>query len=411
VTDPHESYLLRVPTADDMDGFHNSLSTAFGATNPEGMAEGFGLIAEPERLTVVVYDGEVVGTAGVFTRELTVPGGPIPAAHVSDVSVQPTHRRRGLLRRMMTHQLTTVPEAIAVLWASEGRIYQRFGYGLATKVVSAEIANREVHVRAGVGPAEGRLRLAAPASVRKEIEEVFARVWSSTPGMSSRTESWWTRRLSDPEWRRQGTTPLRAVVFEDASGVTGYALWRVKPSWNAKGPTSEVYVTEVLATTPAGYAELWRFLLAIDLTRSVKADLVGIEEPLLYLVDSPESLGLRYIDGLWVRLVDLPRALVSRSYSRPVDTVIEVNDALLPANAGRWRLRVADDGSATCEPAGAADADVACDVADLGAAYLGGSSLSQLALAGRVHELRPGALHPLAVAFGWPVSPTAIEIF
>lgn len=411
MTDPDESYLLRALTADDLDGFNHSLSTAFGSTNPEGMAEGFELVAERERCIVVLYGGEVVGTAGAFTRELAVPGGAVPAAHVSEVSVQPTHRRRGLLRRMMTHQLTTVPEAIAVLWASEGRIYQRFGYGLATKSVSAEIAAREVHVRPGAGPARGRLRAASPGSVRKELDEVYSRVWGSVPGLSSRDERWWAKRLADPEWRREGSTALRAVVLEDATGATGYALWRVKPSWNEKGPSSEVFVREVMATTPAGHAELWRFLLDIDLSRVVRAGPIGIEEPLIYLVDEPAALGLRYADGLWVRLVDVPRALASRTFSRPVDTVLQVDDALLPANAGRWRLRVADDGSATCEPAGDAPADVACDVADLGAAYLGGSSLAQLALAGRVTELRPGTLHPLAVAFGWPASPTAIEIF
>jgi len=411
VTDLDESYLLRVPTAEDMDGFYNSLSTAFASSNPEGMTEGIGIVVERERCVVAVHDGEVVGTAGVLTRELTVPGGPIPAAHVSEVTVQPTHRRRGLLRRMMTHQLTTVPEAIAVLWASEGRIYQRFGYGLATKSVSAEIANREAHVRPGNSPAAGRLRLASPDSVRKDLEDVYARVWGTVPGLSSRDERWWTKRIADPEWRRNGSTALRAVVLEDATGATGYALWRVKGSGNEKGPTGEVFVTEVVATTAAGYADLWRFLLDIDLTRVVRAWLVGIEEPLIYLVDEPAALGLRYSDGLWLRVVDVPRALAARRFSRPLDTVIEVGDALLPANAGRWRLRVADDGFATCEPAGDAPADVACDVADLGAAYLGGSSLAQLALAGRVTELRAGTLHPLAVAFGWPVSPTAIEIF
>jgi len=411
VTDLDESYLLRVPTTDDLDGFHDSVATAFGVTNPEAMAEGFAIVAERERAVVVVRAGEVVATTAAFTRELTVPGGPIPVAHVSDVSVQPTHRRRGLLRWMMTHQLTTLPEAVAALWASEGRIYQRFGYGLATKSANAEIACREVHIRSAADPAAGRLRSAGPASVRKELEDVYARICATVPGLSSRDERWWTRRLSDPEYRRDGFTALRAVVLSDATGATGYALWRVKPSWNPKGPTGEVNVKEVVATTPAGYAELWRFLLDIDLARVVRADLLSVDEPLIYLVDEPAGLGLRYADGLWVRLVDLPRALAARRFSRPVDTVVEVSDALLPANAGRWRLRVADDGSATCDPAGDAPADLACDVADLGAAYLGGTSLAQLALAGRVTELRPGTLHPLAVAFGWPVSPTAIEIF
>ena len=168
---------------------------------------------------------------------------------------------------------------------------------------------------------------------------------------------------------------------------------------------------EVFGTNPARYAELWRYLLNLDLTRSVRVGLISPEDPLVYLVDEPGALDLRVGEGFWIRLVDLPRALASRRYSRPLNTVIEVTDALLPANAGRWRLVVAEDGTATCTPAGTADPDVTCDVADLGAAYLGGTSLAHLALSGRVQEQRPGALNALATAFGWPVRPTAIDIF
>src|SRR5690606_513793 len=115
--------------------------------------------------TLVVTDGAaLVGVAGAFTRDMTVPGAVVPAAHVTMVGVAPTHRRRGLLRRLMHRQLREVYEArrepFAVLWASEGRIYQRFGYGLATTKLSLEIDTTEVRLAEPEGYMSGRLRAA-----------------------------------------------------------------------------------------------------------------------------------------------------------------------------------------------------------------------------------------------------------
>src|SRR5262249_42667283 len=119
----------------------------------------------------------------------------------------------------------------------------------------------------------------------------------------------------------------------------------------------------------------------------------------------------RAADGLWVRVIDLPRALTSRRYAAPVDVVLEVTDSMIEANAGRWRLRVGAGGAlVTCTPADG-EADLSLDIADVAAAYLGGTPLGALQLAGRVREHRPGAVAAASTAFGWPVSPNSIEIF
>jgi predicted acetyltransferase len=168
-------------------------------------------------------------------------------------------------------------------------------------------------------------------------------------------------------------------------------------------------VDEVVATSPAGYLALWRFLLSIDLTRWAKLWLGGPDEPLLYLASEPRRLGTVQGDGLFIRIVDLPAALTARRYAAPVDVVLEVADPLLPANAGRWRL-FADEQKVTCtrteEPA-----DLACGIGELGAAYLGGASLAALAAAGRVSELRPETLARAATAFGWHRAPAGTEVF
>jgi predicted acetyltransferase len=371
---------------------------------------------EPERALLVEDGGDLVGCAAAFTREMTVPGAILPAAHVTMVSVAPTHRRRGLLTRMMHRQLREVRDAgvepFAVLWASEGRIYPRFGYGLASTQLHLNIDTREATLREDwqqqPAAAVGRLRDGEPGTLLKDMQAVYERLRPERPGWSSRNEAWWRYILADTESRRKGTTPRRAVVLDGPDGPVGYAFWRTKDRWD-DGPNAEVHVGEVVAADPASYTALWRFLLSIDLTRTARYWFGSLDEPLLHLVAEVSRLGPRMFGALWVRLTDVGAALAGRRYAAPVDVVIEVTDPLLPENAGRWRLTGDRDGAA-CAPT-TAPPDLACDVRELGAAYLGGTSLGQLAATGRIRELRPGALLPASAAFGWHRAPGGIEVF
>ncbi|GAB1645567.1 GNAT family N-acetyltransferase [Krasilnikovia sp. MM14-A1259] len=415
---------LRIGSADDWDAITDLMGQVFHETWAPTARDVEGSIFEPERSLVADDGGLVVGHAAAYTRDLTVPGAVVPAAHITLVGVAPAHRRRGLLTRMMHRQLHEIAaagrEAVAVLWASEGKIYPRFGYGLAAQQLRIDVRTREIslrepapgrppHTPAG-DPAQGaRLRLVRPAEAIADLAKVYEQLRPDRPGWSSRDDRWWRYVLADLESQRNGATPLSGVVHDTADGPTGYALWRTLSRWDRGGPDGEVRVREVVATDPATYAALWRFLLTIDLTRSATAGLLALDEPLLHLVDEPRRLGSRISDALWVRLIDVPRALAARRYARDVDVVIEVTDVLLPANAGRWRL-TAGPGGATCTPTDD-PADLSCTVLELGAAYLGGPSLAALGSAGRVRELTPGALAVASTAFGWHRLPHATEMF
>jgi predicted acetyltransferase len=298
-------------------------------------------------------------------------------------------------------------EPIASLWASESAIYPRFGYGAAAPRLrfSARLPDTGLP-----GPAPGRLRAGPAATLRPELVKLYDEVRGQRPGWSSRDDNWWTWLLSDLPPERYGATERRAVVHEGTDGtVDGYALWRTKSEWTDQGPASEVQVNELVAADPGAYRALWRFLLSLDLTRHLSYGFATPDEPLLHLVPDPRRLGAAVTDGLWVRLVDVPTALGARAYRAPLDVVIELSDTILPDNAGRWRL-TADAGGASC--ARTTDpADLACDVLEVGAAYLGGTSLAALGRAGRVHELRPGALLAADIAFGWHQAPGGDEVF
>jgi predicted acetyltransferase len=317
---------------------------------------------------------------------------------------------------MLTRQLGEIRdrgEALAVLWASEGGIYGRYGYGVASRRLSFEIDRREARIdgsRFDKSRLDGLSLQAGPAAdFRAALTVVYEQQLPHRPGFASRDSRWWDYRLADQAWHRGGAGPIQAVLCHDGDTVLGYALYRFRSQWNDRGPDGQVSVMETVATTPAAYTALWEFLLNVDLTRTVGFWLGAVDEPLQYLASDPRRLGMRLGDGLWLRIVDVPAALSARRYAVDVDVVLEVVDELLPGSGGVFRLRGGRD-AATCEPSTDAP-DLRLDTATLSALYLGGNSLGGLAAAGRVDELRPGTLATTAPAFSWLRAPHALEIF
>ncbi|MET9575754.1 GNAT family N-acetyltransferase [Streptomyces sp. DT199] len=399
---------LRVLRKDDWDKWYNTLLRGFGGV-PESAEERelWNSLTEFDR-SLGAWDGdECVGTAGAFSFRLTVPGGTsLPVAGVTMVSVAATHRRRGLLTSMMRRQLDDVRawgEPLAVLTASEPAIYGRFGYGNATVSLTAEIDTTRVGLSVPDGTDDVRVRYAVPADVLDVCEAVYARLVPARPGMLARQPGWERLGVLDPASEREGASPLQCVLAERDGETVGYARYRVKPEWEPSGSNGTVIVEELAGLDPAADAALWRFLFGIDLTSKVTVRSRPVDDAWQYLVTDPRRCHPRVRDSLYVRPVEVGAALEARTYQTPVDVVFEVEDAFCPWNAGRWRLS-GDAKGASCERTADA-ADVALSVRELGAAYLGGVSLAALGAAGRVRELRPGALAEASLGFGVGVPP------
>ncbi|GGX70243.1 GNAT family N-acetyltransferase [Streptomyces hiroshimensis] len=399
---------LRVLRDTEFDAWYAAVELGFGGV-PEAPEEA----ALWRELTgfdrsIGVWDGaEAVGTTGAFALRITVPGGAcVPAAGVTMVTVRPTHRRRGVLRQMMRRQLDDVRawgEPLAVLTASEPDIYGRFGYGIATHSLSVRIDTTRVRVSAPAGTDGVRLRLSKPDEARDACEAVYARRVAARPGMLARQPGWDALPLLDPADGREGASPLQCVLAEEGGRTVGYARYAVRPVWAESGPGGTVLLRDVEALAPAAYAALWRYLADLDLTSLVTSHSRPVDDPLLHLVSDIRRCEPRVKDALHVRLVEVGAALSARTYRSPVDVVLDVADEFCPWNAGRWRL-TGDAKGASCERTEDA-ADLALSVRELGSAYLGGVSLAALAGAGRVRELREGALEEAAAAFGSEVAP------
>jgi predicted acetyltransferase len=402
---------FEIRTTEDLDEFTAGLFAIgqyFGMVPTEESMQRWADQIGLERMHAAWSDGTVVGGAGAFTFNVSVPGGDLPTAGVTVVGVYPTHRRRGVLRALMRAQLDDAHERgepLAALWASEETIYGRFGYGVASFCGEISLA-REYSTFAQPVEPEGTLRFLQPDDVFEAIGPVFERVRGQWPGMFSRNELWWKHReIADPEDRREGGGPKRWIAYERNGAVEGYAVYRHKAGFEQGTSIAELRVLEALGATPAALRDLWGYLLAVDWVATVKSYLMPPDHPLFLLLATPRRLRYRMGDALWVRIVDIGPALSGRTYSAEGSIVFEVTDDFCPWNEGRWKLA---DGVAerTSE-----EADLKLPVQTLGSAFLGGISFAALSRAGRVEELRDGAIDRADSLFRWDRHPWCPEIF
>ena len=350
-------------------------------------------------------DNRLVAAACILSKRLTFPGGFVhPAAGVSWVAVRPGWRRRGLLRELMTKQLHDLhrdeAEPIAILTASEGGLYGRFGYGQAIDKAKFRVAHG-AQFRPGV-PFDNVIDVHADQA-RERVRRIYEQVAPTRPGNLSRPDAVWNLRFTDHELFRRGASKRRFGLHPD-----GYVVYRVRPDWVDRGPNYALQVDEICAATPTAFASLWRFLLDLDLTREVSYDAGWLDDPLQEFLLDPRSLSVSRHDHIWLRIVDLDRSIGLRAYSAPASVVIEVTDSFCPWNQGTWSLELAADGGRV-EPTGAAP-QVRLDIRDLAACLLGGRSLGRLVTAGRVTG-EPAALRELAAALSTEVLPWCPEGF
>jgi predicted acetyltransferase len=387
------SFEIRPVTKDEYVPFATTTGTAFGNVDVEEQEDERGFF-EFER-SLAAFDGDrIVGTAGAFTFDLTLPGlTTVPAAGVTWVGVLPTHRRQGILTSLMTRQLDDVHERgepVAILYASESVIYGRFGYGWASSSYSMEINPRYAVFRQPAD-ASGRLRVVDKEEAGKVLPGLYDQWRRTRPGAVTRRQEWWDVVLKDNEKRREGASARFYVVHESQPGqADGYLTYRVKRDWQ-EDSASELRQEDLVAMTPQAHTALWRYCLEHDLIRKVSAYNVAVDDPIRWQLADPRRLRVTSVhDTLWARVLDVPAALSARRYDLEGSLVIEVADTFRPQTEGRYRLEGGPDG-ATCSRTDA-EPDLAMSVVDLGAIYLGGVAPSTLATAGRIEERNPGAL-------------------
>jgi predicted acetyltransferase len=354
-----------------------------------------------ERTWAAVDGNRICATFRSWDTELTVPGlARLPASAVSAVTVLPTHRRRGILRRMIATEHAAMRErgeSIGLLYASEYPIYGRFGYGNAVRDATWTIDTSETTFHRETG---GMVELVRPdEAARDTLAGVFEAWRRRQPGEIRRRPYRWDFELGlresswGPTWKG-----FLALHRDEAGVVDGFARYRADDKWEHGQPRNVLNLDELHALTDAAYASLWRFLVEMDWVASVKAERRSPAERLPWLLTNARAAQLTSVnDGMWVRLFDLPGALEARTWERPASLVIEAIDDEAEGGRVRVALDAGPDG-ATCRPTDRSP-DLTLHVAALGAAYLGGTPLRHAVLIHGVDEHREGALAEADAAF------------
>lgn len=380
----------------------------FGSVPDDELWASYGQLFELDRMHVAWDGATPAGAASAFTFDLTVPGGTVPTAGVTVVGVFPTHRRRGVLSALMREQLDDVRrrgEPLAALWASEEPIYPRFGYGLAALSAELRIERSRTAYRPGV-TTRGQVRLVSAEEAARIFPGIYERVRPTVPGMLTRTAAWWdVRHLSDPKHLRGGGGVKNYAVLELDGRDAAYASYRFHSRWEEGSAAGHATVLSALGDSPQATADIWRFLLDLDWTARVEAGQLPVDHELLLLLQQPRRARLRTGDSLWVRLVDYEAAFAARSLNDGDPVVLEVEDAFLPDNSGRYELSPAGLARTTAEP------ELRLTAEHLACTYLGGFSATDLHRSLRVDELVPGACRRADVLLATARRPWCPEIF
>ena len=404
---------LRTCDPDEFASFLTATEAAFGDEAKEEDIKRLSPLLEPERVLATFDDETIVGTNAAFAFDVTIPGGRVPAAGVTMVGVLPSHRRRGVLTAMIKRQLEDAlgwNEPVAILWASEGAIYQRFGYGLATHQATMSIERDRAAFRTAVS-GRSKTRIVPHEEAVKVLPAVYDRVRLETPGMFTRSTLWWENHtLNDLEHDRGGAGPLFRTVLEMDGAPEGYVLYRINSSWGDDGiHKGTLEIVEAVATTPAATRDLWSYIFGVDLVDRVQAWFLQRDHPLKWMLSEPRRLRMTVRDALWLRVVDVIGALEARTYADADRLVFRLDDALCGWNQGAWLLDTTGD-NAEVSPTDE-DAELRLTAEELGAVYLGGATFGELARAGRIAELEQDTVTRADRIFATDVDPWCPEIF
>ena len=397
---------VRVCAPEEVTGALNGIWHYFGGRATDESTELLKTILPAERVHAAFDEGAIVGGAGAYLFETTVPGGAqVPTAGVMAVGVLPTHRRRGVLTKLMQRQLTDAHERgepLATLYASEGGIYSRFGYGLASLAGNIDLPKE--HARFWDDEPLGQARiLDGEEETLQVLPPIYDRIQPETVGMFTRTPDWWKVRRLHQHPGRPGGEQVRVALELDGS-LEAYALYRLNFGVRNMVTTTTLEIGEALGTSPRALAAIWRYLLGIDWVARIEASWLPLDHPLLLALREPRRMGFSIVEAVWVRLVDVGAVLAARSLGEG-SVVLDVRDEFCPWNQARWSVRDGAVDRTTVE------ADIVLGVSELGSVYLGGFTFDQLLRAGRIEEAKPGAVAKADEIFRTVRQPTCPELF
>ena len=358
------------------------------------------LVFTPDR-SIMAFDGKnMVGNALSYEMDMYIPGGLSKIAAVASVSVQATHRRKGINRSIMKYQLEDIhsrQEPLAVLQASESIIYGRYGYGMASSENNLEIEKTRSAYAIDHVPA-GQSYFIEESEAREIFPQIYAKAIENRVGMVRRKENWWEFRFREPGLKG-GDSKSWFVKYQKNGENDGYLRYTINDV--------ELNVIELIASSHEAYSSLWRLCLDMDLVDIIKAEHRPADEELKWMLADPRRLVEHSCDRYWVRLVDVKKALSQRLYSVDGSLTLKVRDSFLPWNQEVVELR-SESGESSCATSNR-NPDIVLSAGDLGAVYLGWINFSTLLAAGRIEEITKGSISKANLMFSTKRNPWGFD--
>ncbi|MEO5918340.1 MAG: GNAT family N-acetyltransferase [Candidatus Limnocylindrales bacterium] len=391
------SIVVRTVTEHELPAWVDVLGTAFlSRVDGAAIAEDVRTFWDLSRAWGAFDGSAMVGTTRSWATDLTIPGNiQLPASAVAAVAVRATHRRNGILRQIMAAEHAAAVErgeALALLYSAEYPIYGRFGYGPGCQMATWTIESGRTEVRqSGAGSVE--IVRPTPA-VRDDMIAVHAAARLLQVGDIARRDDMWDRNLGlRPSLWDEGWKGFVALHRDDAGAVDGFVRYHTESKWERMQPEGILTVDDFCSLGDDAYDQLWAFLINTDMVATIKAPQRRVAERFPWLLTNARAASVTELnDSMWVKLLDLPRALAARTYERVASLVIETVEDVGTERETRTRVALdAGPDGATCVPTKRSP-DLTIHAGALGAAYLGGTSLIHASLAEGADEGRPGVL-------------------
>ncbi len=397
---------IRAIRDDEVSAFRAALMTVFGGDaddDPHGDDRFRHLVACEQAWAA--FDGpHIVATAASYNMEIAVPGGTLPIAGLTQVTVRPTHRRRGLLRALISEHLNDAKNrgfAASGLWASEAKIYRRFGYGLAASHDHVEISNAHA-VNFIDGGARDEVAWIDEAQARDVMPAIYATATAGRPGTVRRSDVWWReRRFLEAPFIRAGASRRRHVMATRAGMPVGYVSYRQRGGFDTGQPSGKLEIIELIGIDARAEATLWQLVMSVDLFPTVTWSNAPSDLVLPWMLDDWRRVQRTRGDNIWLRIDDVATALTRRRYQNDGTLCINVDGVT-------WELNV-HDGTAQCTLS-TKPADITLDQATLGSLYLGSMPAQHVAAAGWIKGT-PAAIATTDRLMAWPVAAWCAEIF
>jgi predicted acetyltransferase len=260
-------------------------------------------------------------------------------------------------------------EPLAALTASEGGIYERFGYGIASVRRVLSLDRRRAQLQERFRPDPGTVRLVDAGAAFDDIAKVWDRFRAVRPGEIARSEAWHRVVIAD-----HGPAQIHALHPD------GYASWKIEAKWNDGHPAHELWLSTMAPITPEAHVALWHTVLSTDLVGPIRSYSIPLDDPLPYLLTDQRALRTTDLnDCLWCNVRDVKSCFAARTYGTDDEVVVEVDGT-------RWRIGAGGVSSVRTRP------DLVTDRAGIGALLLGGVAPTTLAAGRRLEPRSADAL-------------------